>query len=86
MPVCHLETNIELRIAIRGKPALIKTVIRIGNDMVMVFDERGQQLGEYQGHYQDVREKILADAPAGAVFHHWFGYSLEPERVRGEDW
>jgi hypothetical protein len=65
---------------------LIKTVIRIGNDMVMVFDERGEQLDEYQGHYQDVREKILTDAPAGAVFNHWFGYSLEPEKVRGENW
>jgi hypothetical protein len=65
---------------------LIKTVIRIKNDMVMVFDEHGEQLPEYQGYYKDVREKILADAPADSLFNHWFGHSLEPERVRVEDW
>jgi hypothetical protein len=65
---------------------LIKTVIRIKNDMVMVFDEHGEQIPEYQGHYNDVKEKILANAPAGSVFNHWFGYSQEPERVTGETW
>jgi hypothetical protein len=71
---------------IRGIPALIKTVIRIRNDMVMVFDERGKQLPEYQGYYRVVRGKILADAPTGAVFNHWFGRSPEPQKLSGEDW
>jgi hypothetical protein len=54
--------------------------------MVMVFDEDGEQIPEYQGHYGDVKEKILADAPAGSVFNHWFGHSLEPETITGEAW
>jgi hypothetical protein len=65
---------------------MIKTVIRVRNDMVMVFDENGEQIPEYQGHYADVRGKILADAPAGSVFNHWFGPSPEPEIVTGETW
>jgi hypothetical protein len=69
-----------------GRTALIKTVIRIKNDMVMVFDEDGEQLPEYQGHYYDVKERILADAPAGSVFNHWFGHSPGPERVNGSKW
>jgi hypothetical protein len=65
---------------------MIKTVIRIKNDMVMVFDESGEQIPEYQGHYEDVKQSILADAPAGSVFNHWFGHSLQPDIVRGETW
>ena len=65
---------------------MIKTVIRIKNDMVMVFDENGEQLPEFQGHYGDVKDKILANAPAGSVFNHWFGRAAEPERVTGETW
>lgn len=65
---------------------MIKTVIRVKNDMVMVFDEDGEQIPEYQGYYNDVKEKILADAPPGSVFNHWFGRSSEPERVTGETW
>jgi hypothetical protein len=65
---------------------MIKTVIRIKNDMVMVFDENGEQMPTYQGYYEDVKEKILADAPAGSVFNHWFGHSMEPEVVREEAW
>jgi hypothetical protein len=65
---------------------LIKTVIRIKNDMVMVFDEYGEQIPAYQGRYHEVREKILVDAPAGSVFSHWFGRSQEPVRVTGENW
>ncbi len=65
---------------------MIKTVIRIKNDMVMVFDERGEQLPEYQGHYADVKEKIMANAPAGSVFNHWFGHELKPVPVTGSAW
>ena len=54
--------------------------------MVMVFDEDGEQIPQYQGHYNDVKEKILANAPAGSVFNHWFGHSPEPELVTGSAW
>lgn len=65
---------------------MIRTVIRINNNMVVVFDEEGEQIPWYQGNYDDVKEKILADAPSGSVFNHWFGHSLEPEVVAGEAW
>lgn len=65
---------------------MIKTVIRIKNNMVMVFDEEGEQMPEYQGYYDEVKEKIMADASGGSVFHHWFGHSLEPEVIANEAW
>jgi hypothetical protein len=65
---------------------MIKTAIRVRNDMVMVFNEDGEQIPEYQGCYGDVKEKILTDAPAGAIFNHWFGHTSGPETVTGEDW
>ena len=36
--------------------------------MVMVFDQFGEQIGEYQGKYAEVRERILADAPFGVEY------------------
>ena len=30
---------------------MMKTVIRLGNDMVIVFDDAGEQMPEYQGQY-----------------------------------
>ena len=66
--------------------AMIKTVIRLGNDMVIALDAEGEQIPEYQGRYEDVREGILRDASSGTVFNRWFGYSLEPEVVTGEWW
>jgi hypothetical protein len=65
---------------------MIKTVIRIRNNMVMVFDEEGEQIPEYQGYYDEMRERILMDAPAGSVFNNWFGCSLEPDVVAIENW
>ena len=65
---------------------VIKTVIRIKNNMVIVFDEEGEQMPEYQGYYDEVKERILANAPGGLVFNHWYGDSLEPEVVAGEAW
>jgi len=52
----------------------------------MVFDEEGEQIPEYQGYYDEMRERILMDAPAGSVFNHWFGCSLEPDVVAIENW
>ena len=52
---------------------MINEVIRFGasdNDMVLVFDEKGEQMPRFQGRYEDVRVKILARAPKGAKFYH----------------
>ena len=49
---------------------MIKEVIKFQNGMVMVFDEKGEQIPAYQGRYQEVRAKILARAPGGAKFFH----------------
>lgn len=57
---------------------MIKTVIRIENDMVMVFDENGEEIPEYQGNYDCVKDKIIADATEDAVFNHWFGHCFKP--------
>ena len=65
---------------------MMKKVIRLRNDMVMVFDTTGEQIPEYQGQYEDVKERILRDAPPGTVFKHWFGYSLEPGIVTSKSW
>jgi len=65
---------------------VIKTINRLKNDMVMVFDTEGEQVPEYQGQYKDVKGSILRDAPSDAVFTHWFGYSHEPETVYREEW
>ena len=65
---------------------MIKTVIRLRNNMVMVFDAEGEQIPEYQGQYETVKEKVLRDSPAGAKFNHWFGYALKPEVVPEENW
>ncbi len=65
---------------------MIKTVIRVENDMVMVFDENGEEMPEYQGYYDIVRYKIIADAPEDSVFNHWFGNSLKPHIIPPECW
>ena len=65
---------------------MIRTVIRIGNNMVIVFDDKGEQMPEYQGWYEDVRDIILSDAQDGTAFNHWFGLSLQPEVVAEENW
>ncbi len=65
---------------------MIKTVIRIENDKVMVFDEYGEEIPEYQGDYLRVKERIIADSPADTVFLHWFGMTLKPEHTSAECW
>jgi hypothetical protein len=65
---------------------MVKTIIRTDNDMVMVFDERGEQVPEYQGNYDDVRERVLAHASGESGFYHWFGASARPQHVPPERW
>jgi hypothetical protein len=64
------------------RATMIKTVIRLRNNIVMVFDARGEQIPAYQGPYDDVRDRILRDAPPGAIFNHWFGHSPEARTAR----
>jgi len=65
---------------------MIRTVIRLRNDMVMVFDAEGEQLSEYQGHYKDVKRTILNNAPPATVFNHWFGHAMKADAVAKERW
>jgi hypothetical protein len=65
---------------------MIKTVIRAANDMVITFDEQGNQLTEYQGRYEDVKKKILADTGTESAFINWFGVSPKADIVEKVDW
>lgn len=38
----------------------ITTVYHFGNGMVMVMDQFGEQMPEYQGRYEDVIDKLRA--------------------------
>ena len=65
---------------------MIQLVIRLRNNMVMVFDEYGEQVPVYQGQYEGVNEIILGDAPSGTVSNHWFGYALNHEAAPVKSW
>ena len=65
---------------------VIKTAIRLKNNMVVVFDEKGEQIPEYQGQYNEVKESILRDAPPDAVFSHGFTNSGKSLEVPREKW
>ena len=64
----------------------IKTAIRFKNDMIVVLDESGEPIPEYQGQYEEVKESVLRDAPADAVFSHGFINSGELGKVPREEW
>jgi hypothetical protein len=65
---------------------MIKTIIKLQNNMVMVFDESGEELPEYQGYYHAVKDKIIADAAEESVFNHWFGLAPKARRVQMRCW
>jgi len=65
---------------------MIKTVIKFRNNMVMVFDKKGEQIPEYQGSYEKLKKEILHDAPPNALFAHGFSEAGEPIRVLREKW
>ena len=65
---------------------MIKTVIRCQNDMVMVFDKKGEQITEYQGQYEEVKEKILKDASLNAVFGYFPEDETELQIVPRGEW
>ena len=64
---------------------MINNVIRFQNDMVMVFDERGEQVPEFQGRYDQVKAKILAHAPASAQFFHGM-WNVSGNAISRKDW
>lgn len=57
-------------------------------DPVVVFDEKGEQMPEFTGEYQDVRVKILARAPKSAKFFHgiWGAKGLVKQEVSRKEW
>ena len=65
---------------------MIKTVIRCPENMVMVFDEEGEQIPEYQGQYEAVKESVLMDAPRNAIFGYLCDFEPELRKVRREAW
>ena len=65
---------------------MIKTAIRFKNNMVMVFDKRGEQIPKYQGQYEKVKGSISRDAPAEAVFALGFSDDGELRKVLPEQW
>ncbi len=65
---------------------MIKTVIRSQNNMVMVFDESGEQIPGYQGQYKRVKESILKDAPIDTVFACGFTNTGGLRKIPKEQW
>ena len=65
---------------------MIKTVIKSADGMVMVFDERGEQIPQYQGRYDEVKESILRAAPPEARFGYFPAGELELRLVLREEW
>ena len=65
---------------------MIKTAIRCPNDIVMVFDERGRQVFEYQHRYDEVKERILRDAPPDTLFGFFLDYDTELRVVPRDKW
>jgi hypothetical protein len=65
---------------------MIKNIIRLQNNMVMVFDEFGEEMPEYQGSYYIVKDRIIADATDVSVFNHWFGFAKKPYKVEMKCW
>ena len=65
---------------------MIKTAIRCANNMVMVFDKKGEQVPEYQGQYQEVKGSILRDALPGTVFVYLSDSGPELREVPREEW
>ncbi len=65
---------------------MIKTAIRFRSNMVMVFDRRGEQIPEYQGQYEKVKESILEDALPGTIFALGFTDAGELRKVPREKW
>ncbi len=60
---------------------MIKTVIRFRSNMVMVFDETGEQIPKYHGQYEKVKESILGSALPDTIFALGFTDAGELRKV-----
>ena len=65
---------------------MIKSVFRCPNDLVIVLDENGEQIPEYQGYYNDVKESILRDTSSDTVFSYFYDTEPRFKIVLREDW
>ena len=65
---------------------MIKTVIRCPDNMIMVFDEEGEQIPEYQGQYEEVKESILKEAPLNVVYGYLYDSEPELRKLPREEW
>ncbi len=65
---------------------MIRTAIRFQNNMVVVFDDKGEQIPEYQGRYEEVKESILKDAPPNAIFGHFPNCEAKFKVVSRKEW
>ena len=65
---------------------MIKTAIRFGKYMVMVFDAMGEQLPQYQGRYERVHQDIMRDASAETVFALGFTADGQLRQVPRAEW
>lgn len=64
---------------------MIDQVIRFSNEIVMVFDEKGEQIPEFQGRYEEVRAGILAHAPKSAKFFHGI-WNISANALPRKEW
>ncbi len=65
---------------------MIKAAIKFRNNMIMVFDENGEQIPKYQGKYEEMKGNILKDAPPDIIFAHGFSDDGELRKVSREEW
>ncbi len=65
---------------------MIKIVMRFRNNMVMVFDKRGEPIPKYQGQYEKVKQSILGDALPDTIFALGFTDAGELREVPREEW
>ena len=65
---------------------MIRSVIKTPNNMALVFDENGEQIPEYQGQYEEVKERILKEATPETIFGHWVDYETDIQTVSRGEW
>ena len=62
----------------------IAAVYEFTNGMVMVFDEAGHQMPEYQGRLEEVRKKINDAAPdVPWSYGSWRGRRTQKSNIEG---
>lgn len=67
---------------------MINKVLLFHNQMLMVFDEGGEQISKYQGKLKERYKLILKDAPSDTKFYLaiWQGESKEISREAFEEY